>query len=81
MSRAGSRQPPDRAGAGLSRVARARAGFTLGVVLIALGLGYQLDVGWSLVVLGAGLVVGFVWLYDVDEPAETPAYGVRGEDW
>lgn len=65
----------------MSREVRARAGFYVGVLLIALGVGYQLGVGWGLAVLGAGVVVGFVWLYNVDEPTEEPAGGARGEAW
>jgi hypothetical protein len=51
----------------MSRVLRAHLGYLAGLVLLAVGLGLALGVGWGLVAAGAGLVVKFVWLYDVDE--------------
>lgn len=53
----------------LTRTARARVGYFSGVLLLAVGLGLALAVGWGLVVAGAGLVAYFTLLYDVDDPA------------
>lgn len=50
------------------RVARARTGYFLGVLLLAAGIGWALAIGWGLAVAGAGLIVWSVVLYDVDEP-------------
>lgn len=51
-----------------SRAARARVGYFLGLVLLAVGVGWQLGYGWGLVGAGVGLAVWSVLLYDVDEP-------------
>lgn len=63
------------------REARARAGYYLGVVLIALGVGWQLGPGWGVAVLGAGVVAGFVWLYNVDDPAGPADQEDGGGPW
>jgi hypothetical protein len=52
----------------LSRPARARLGYILGVVVAACGLAVQLGYGWGLVLAGAGLSALFVWLYPVEGP-------------
>jgi hypothetical protein len=52
----------------LTRTARARAGYFLGVLLLAAGVGLAIAVGWGLVAAGAGLIAYFTLLYDVDEP-------------
>lgn len=65
----------------MSRVARARLGLCLGLLLLAVGVGYELGAGWGVAVLGAGLVAAFVWLYDVDEPPDPNDVRTRQEDW
>lgn len=52
----------------VTRPARARLGYLLGVVLASCGLAVQLGYGWGLVAAGAGLVALFVWLYPVEDP-------------
>lgn len=52
----------------LSRPARARLGYLLGVVLAACGVAWEIGYGWGLVLAGAGLVALFVWLYPVEDP-------------
>jgi hypothetical protein len=52
----------------ISRTARARTGYFLGVLLVAAGLGLALCPGWGLVAAGAGLIAYMIVLYDVDEP-------------
>lgn len=54
----------------LSRIARARAGYFAGLLLIALGLGLALGPGWGLAAAGVGLILWAVLLYDVDEEPE-----------
>lgn len=51
----------------LPRVARARAGFFAGLLLLAAGIGWAMAPGWGVAVAGAGLIVWSVLLYDVDE--------------
>lgn len=65
-----------------SRVARARLGCLLGVLLVAAGVGYELGVGWGVAVLGAGIAAGFFLFYDVDADEDLPAeVNARGDDW
>lgn len=52
----------------VTRAARARTGYFLGLALVAAGIGLALAVGWGLVAAGAGLIAYVVLLYDVDEP-------------
>jgi hypothetical protein len=52
----------------ISRTARARTGYFLGVLLVAAGVGLALCPGWGLVAAGAGLIAYMIVLYDVDEP-------------
>lgn len=55
----------------VTRAARARAGYFAGLLLLAVGLGLEIGLGWGLTAAGAGLVAYMVLLYDVDEvPAE-----------
>jgi hypothetical protein len=63
----------------MSRAARARIGYFLGVLLVAAGLGLALAPGWGLVAAGVGLIAYMVLLYDVDEPGpiEPDHEGVR----
>lgn len=61
----------------ISRVARARLGYFAGVLLIAVGLGLAIGLGWGLVAGGVGLVAAAVLLYDVDEPEPGELEGVR----
>lgn len=69
--------------AGNPRPARARAGYLLGVLLVAAGLGWQIGWGWGVAVLGAGVVALFVWLYPVDDPADDEDLPVdsEGDTW
>lgn len=62
----------------LSKPVRARLGYLLGLMLGSIGLYLALGLGWSLVAAGAGVCAGFVWLYDVSEPAPSE-HG--GDDW
>lgn len=61
----------------VTRIARARTGYLVGVLLIAVGVGIALGLGWGFVAAGAGLVAGSVWLYDVDEPDPAEVEGVH----
>lgn len=51
----------------ITRAARARTGYFLGLLLLAAGIGLALGLGWGLVAAGAGLIAYVVLLYDVDE--------------
>jgi hypothetical protein len=57
-----SKRPPR-----LSRVARARLGYFLGLLLLAAGVGWAIEPGWGLAVAGAGAIAYVVLLYDVDD--------------
>lgn len=50
-----------------SRIARARAGYFAGLLLLAAGIGWAIAPGWGLAVAGAGAIAYVVLLYDVDE--------------
>jgi hypothetical protein len=52
----------------VTRTARARTGYFAGLLLLAVGLGLTLALGWGLVAAGVGMVAYFTLLYDVDEP-------------
>lgn len=52
----------------VTRAARARTGYFVGVLLIAAGMGLALEFGWGLVAAGIGLIAYAVLLYDVDDP-------------
>lgn len=54
----------------VTRIARARAGFFAGLLLLALGLGVALGPGWGVATAGIGLIAWSVLLYDVDEEPE-----------
>lgn len=51
----------------ITRIARARAGYFAGLLLLALGLGLALGPGWGVATAGVGLIAWSVLLYDVDE--------------
>jgi hypothetical protein len=51
----------------LSRIARARLGYFLGVLLIAAGIGWAIAPGWGLAAAGVGAIAYVVLLYDVDD--------------
>lgn len=51
----------------LSRITRARAGYFLGLLLLAAGIGWALAPGWGIATAGIGLIAWSVLLYDVDE--------------
>jgi hypothetical protein len=57
----------------VSRPARARIGYFLGLLTLAAGIGLALGYGWGVAVAGAGLVAWSVLLYDVDEVPQGPA--------
>lgn len=61
----------------MTRAARARTGYFAGVLLIAVGIGLVLDLGWGLVAAGVGLIAYTVLLYDVDEPEQVEQEGAR----
>jgi hypothetical protein len=61
----------------MSRAMRARLGYFAGVLLIAVGIGLALGLGWGLLAAGVGLVAYTVLLYDVDEPEQVEPEGVR----
>lgn len=61
----------------VTRAARARAGYFAGVLLIAVGIGLVLGLGWALVAAGVGLIAYMVLLYDVDEPEQVEPEGAR----
>lgn len=61
----------------VSRVLRARAGFFLGLAILAVGVFLAIGLGWALVVAGAGTSSAFVWLYDVDEPEKVETNDIR----
>lgn len=68
----------------MNRAWRARAGYHAGVALTAGGVGWELGPGWGLALVGVGLVAGFVWLYDVDDPQpedQQPPSGMYGGEW
>ena len=50
------------------RVARARCGYGLGVLVAAWGVGVQFGLGWSLMVAGVTCAGSFLLLYPVDTP-------------
>jgi hypothetical protein len=51
----------------LSRIARARAGYFAGLLLLAAGIAWAIAPGWGVAVAGAGAIAYVVLLYDVDE--------------
>ncbi|SCL21681.1 hypothetical protein [Micromonospora inyonensis] len=59
----------------VSRAARARSGYFLGLLLLAVGFGLALSVGWGLVAAGVGLIAYVVLLYDVDEAGQVDPEG------
>lgn len=61
----------------VTRASRARVGYFAGVLLIAVGVGLVLALGWGLVAAGVGLVAYMVLLYDIDEPEQAEPEGVR----
>lgn len=65
----------------VSRIARARVGYLVGLAAIAAGLYLALGLGWALVAAGFGLCAAFVWLYDVSEPEPTKPTGPTEGDW
>jgi hypothetical protein len=52
----------------VSRPARARIGYFLGLLAVAAGLGWFVHPGLGVAVAGVGLIAWSVLLYDVDEP-------------
>jgi hypothetical protein len=57
----------------VSRPARARIGYFLGLLLLAAGLGWFVHPGLGVAVAGVGLIAWSVLLYDVDEVPQGPA--------
>lgn len=51
----------------LSKVARARAGYFAGALIIGAGVWLIAGAGWALVALGVLVVAYFIVLYDLDE--------------
>lgn len=68
--------PPPRR---VTRVARARAGYFAGLLLLAAGLFLTLGLGWALAAAGVGVIAYTVLLYDVDEPG--PPAEDEGAAW
>ena len=52
----------------VSRVVRARLGYFAGLLMLSAGVFAWVALGPALMVAGAGVMAGYVWLYDVDEP-------------
>lgn len=57
----------------VSRTGRARVGYFVGVLILAVGVGLARGVGWGVAVAGVGLIAWSVLLYDVDEDPQGPA--------
>jgi hypothetical protein len=51
----------------MSKLVRARLGFTIGVLAVAVGVGYIFGLGAALIVAGAVAAVSFLVLVDVDD--------------
>lgn len=59
----------------IPRDVRARIGYFSGLLLLAAGIGWAIAPGWGVAVAGAGLIVWFVLLYDIDEEPEVQEDG------
>jgi hypothetical protein len=51
----------------VSRIIRARVGYSTGVITAAAGVGTVFGAGWALIVGGAAMAASFLLLYDIDE--------------
>ncbi len=49
-----------------------RAGYGVGVILIALGVGLVFEPGWAVMVIGVGCIAYALLIHDVDEPSQAP---------
>lgn len=50
-----------------------RAGYGVGVILVALGVGLVFNPGWALMVAGVGAIIYGLIIHDVDDASEAPS--------